>query len=167
MLKPGIPENEQDRLAALHAMLILDTPPEERFDRIVAFAASEFNAPIALISLVDGDRQWFKGNIGLAVCSTSRDISFCGHAIMKKEIMIVPDTQLDIRFVDNPLVTGDPQIRFYAGAPLETQSGFAIGTLCIIDTVPRQFDSIDLAILSSLRDLVMLELTNSGAISDE
>lgn len=158
MQPAAIPPNDAERLQALRDLLILDTPPEERFDRIVAFAADEFDMPIALISLVDSDRQWFKARVGLGACETGRDISFCGHAIHAPEVMVVPDALLDARFADNPLVTGDPFIRFYAGAPLETSPGLRIGTLCLIDTKPRDFDALDLGILRSLRDLVVGEL---------
>jgi GAF domain-containing protein len=153
-----IPATDQERLAALRALLILDTPPEERFDRIIAFATQEFEVPIALLSIVDEQRQWFKSRIGLDVCETARDISFCGHAIMAAEIMVVEDAARDARFADNPLVTGAPYIRFYAGAPLQLPSGHAVGTLCLIDRVPRTLDRTGLAILASLRDLAVEEL---------
>ncbi|SFF77620.1 GAF domain-containing protein [Duganella sp. CF458] len=164
MIPAPTPSNEAERLAALYALLLLDTPPEERFDKIVAFAAEEFEVPIALISLLDTDRQWFKAAIGLgATCETGRDISFCGHAIMRAEILVVEDALLDQRFADNPLVTGAPHIRFYAGAPLILSNGYALGTLCIIDTRPRRLDPIELAILSTLRSLVVQELEASHA----
>ncbi len=158
MEKPLLPPNEVDRLQALRQLLILDTPPEERFDRIVAFAASELDMPIVLLSLIDEHRQWFKARIGLDVCETDRGVSFCGHAILQDETMMVPDVALDRRFFDNPLVVGAPHIKFYAGAQLKLPSGETIGTLCLIDRVPRQLDEIDLAILSSLRDLALEEL---------
>jgi len=157
-----IPLDDAARLAALHALLILDTPPEERFDKIAAFAAAEFDVPIVLVTLVDTGRQWFKARIGLPVCETGRDISFCGHAILQPEIMVVPDAREDVRFADNPLVTGDPFIRFYAGAPLQLPSGERLGTLCLIDRVPRTLDALELGILSTLRDLVVLELAGSA-----
>lgn len=159
MLPAPIPANDAERLAALYALLLLDTPPEERFDKIVEFAAREFDVPIALISLIDADRQWFKANVGLeGTCETGRDISFCGHAILRAEIMMVPDALQDARFADNPLVTGPPHIRFYAGAPLILPNGYALGTLCLIDTRPRRLDDVELAILSTLRSLVLQEL---------
>ncbi|UMR29986.1 GAF domain-containing protein [Massilia sp. MB5] len=165
MIAAPLPDNEAERLSALLALLILDTPPEERFDKIVAFAAEEFDVPIALISLVDTDRQWFKAAIGLgATCETGRDISFCGHAIMRGDIMVVPNALEDARFHDNPLVSGPPHIRFYAGAPLILPSGYALGTLCIIDTRPRTLDGIELAILSTLRSLAVQELIKSEAL---
>lgn len=153
-----LPADEHERLQALYALMLLDTAPEERFDRVVAFAAQEFGCPIALVSLIDERRQWFKARVGLDVCETSREISFCGHAILGDETFIVPDTTQDPRFADNPLVTGAPFIRFYAGAPLRLASGHRVGTLCMIDTQPRQLDETDLAILASLRDLVAQEL---------
>lgn len=158
MLPAPVPANDAARLRALRELLILDTPPEQRFDRIVAFASEEFDMPTVLISLVDENRQWFKSRVGLDACETGRDISFCGHAILSEDILLIPDTWDDPRFADNPLVTGGPKIRFYAGAPLETQPGLRIGTLCLIDTRPREFDAMDLAILGTLRDLVQGEL---------
>ena len=159
MIPAPTPSNEAERLAALYALLLLDTPPEQRFDKIVEFAAEEFEVPIALISLLDTYRQWFKAAVGLGqTCQTGRDISFCGHAIMRTEIMVVEDALLDERFHDNPLVTGAPHIRFYAGAPLILSNGLALGTLCIIDTKPRQLDAMARAILATLRSLVIREL---------
>lgn len=166
MLPAPTPDDDHERLAALHALLILDTPPEERFDRIVAFAAEEFDAPIALLSLVDRERQWFKAKVGLSACETGRDISFCGHAILQSDIMEVPDALDDARFADNPLVTGPPHIRFYAGAPLRLESGLTLGTLCLIDTRPRRLDAIELAILGTLRDLVVMELAGERAAEE-
>lgn len=157
MLAP-MPGNEPERLQALRELLILDTPPEERFDRIVQFAADEFGVPIALLSLLDESRQWFKARFGLNVCETGRDVSFCGHAIHAPEVMVVEDATLDPRFADNPMVLGPPHIRFYAGAPLEVSPGVRIGTLCIIDRRRRTLDATDLAILVSLRDLAVAEL---------
>lgn len=162
MLPAPIPANDAERLRALRELLILDTPPEERFDRIVEFAAGEFDMPIALISLIDERRQWFKARIGLEACETSREISFCGHAILQSELFEVLDAALDPRFADNPLVVGAPFIRFYIGAPLALPGGATIGTLCLIDTRPRQLDALDRAVLGTLRDLVVAELTGQG-----
>lgn len=162
MIMPEMPPNEEQRLAALYELLLLDTPPEQRFNTIVEFAASEFDVPICLITLLDHDRQWFKARVGLDVCSTPRDISFCGHAILQPSVMIVPDALGDPRFADNPLVSSDPHIRFYAGAPLVVGSGLAVGTLCIIDTKPREIDAVEVSILSSLRDLLVLEICGSA-----
>ncbi len=166
MIKPQFPDNEQERLALLHQLLLLDTPPEERLDKIVAFASSEFNVPICLVSLVDSKRQWFKARTGIDACETPRDISFCAHALHSDRILMVPDALLDPRFHDNPLVAGPPHIRFYAGAPLACRDGLVIGTLCLIDTVPRTLDAVELAILASLRDLTVLELTSTEAAPD-
>jgi len=148
------PDDEADRLAALRELLLLDTPPEERYDRLARFAAEQLDMPIALLTLVDGQRQWFKSRIGLEAAQTPRDISFCGHAIMKPELFIIEDASADPRFADNPLVTGAPHIRFYAGAPLSAPSGHHIGTLCVIDTVPRKLGAVELSILDALRRLV-------------
>ena len=128
---------ESRRLAALRRYEVLDTPAESDFDDIVVLAAQLCRVPIALISLVDSDRQWFKARVGLDVCETARDQSFCAHAMHSDEIMQVPDARLDPRFRDNPLVTGDPHIVFYAGAPLITPSGEALGSICVIDHEPR------------------------------
>lgn len=166
MQAPAIPDNESDRLAALRELLILDTPPEQRLDKIVHFASVEFNVPIALISLIDSNRQWFKARVGLDACETSREISFCGHAILQPDILVIPDALADERFADNPLVTDGPKIRFYAGAPLVVPSGFAIGTLCLIDTQPRTLDLVEMTILSSLRDLLVEELGRPAEASD-
>lgn len=152
------PDNEDKRLQALRDLLILDTTSEERFDRITQFAKFEFDVPIVVISLVDDDRQWFKSVIGLDVCSTSRDVAFCSHAILQDNIMIVEDATKDERFFDNPLVTGEPHIRFYAGAQLAMPTGEKVGTLCLIDQKPGTLDEVDLTILSSLRRLVVEEL---------
>lgn len=157
-----IPANETERLAALHALLILDTPPEERFDKIVQFAAAEFDVPVAVITLLDAERQWFKARVGTEVCETGRDVSLCSHAILDPGIMLVPDARLDPRFADNPLVTGDLNLRFYAGAPLILQSGVSLGTLCLIDHQPRTLDALELSILGTLRDLVVMELGGQG-----
>jgi GAF domain-containing protein len=153
MTPAPIPADEADRLTALRELLLLDTPPEERYDRLARFAAEQLNVPIALLTLVDGQRQWFKSRIGLEVAETTRDISFCGHAIMKSELFVIEDASVDPRFFDNPLVTGEPNIRFYAGAPLQDTRGHNIGTLCVIDTKPRKLDQVELAILDALRKL--------------
>ena len=158
MLTAPIPFNDPERLAALRELLILDTPPEARYDRIVQFARDEFDVPIALLSLIDANRQWFKSKVGLDVCETDRGISFFGHAILQDDLFIIPDTLADERFADNPLVTGSPHIRFYAGAPLIMPSGYALGTLCLIDSKPREVDFTDMAILATLRDLLLQEL---------
>ena len=149
---------EDDRLAAVQRLGILDSPAEERFDVLTRLAAATLSTPIALVSVIDTDRQWFKSRVGMDQCETSRGISFCGHAILQDDIMVVPDVNQDERFIGNPLVTGEPYIRFYAGAPLKLPNGHNVGTLCLIDTTPRTLDDIDLAILGSLRDLAVEEL---------
>src|SRR6266478_2446832 len=136
-MKTPSPKNEKKRLEVLWQYEVLDTVPEQVFDDLTELAASICGAPIALITLVDENRQWFKSRVGITVNETSRDVSFCGHAIMQQELFIVPDATKDDRFAQNPLVTSDPKIRFYAGAPLITPDGHALGTLCVIDKVPR------------------------------
>jgi phosphoribosyl 1,2-cyclic phosphodiesterase len=152
------PEDEEKRLAVLHRLGILDTAPEERFDRITRIAADAFGVPIAFVSLVDRDRQWFKSRIGVTVTETPREVSLCAHAILLGRPLIVTDTHQDVRFADNPLVVGDPLIRFYAGAPLRTKDGAALGSLCVIDTRPRQVDSHQIRLLQDLAGLVMAEI---------
>ena len=133
-----IPQNEAKRLKVLWQYDVLDTVPEELFDDLTELAGRICEAPIALISLVDEKRQWFKSRVGTTLSETSRDISFCAHAIAQSDLFIVPDALLDERFAHSPLVTTDPKIRFYAGAPLITPDGHALGTLCVIDKVPRE-----------------------------
>lgn len=162
MTPAPLPADEDDRLNALRDLLLLDTPPEERYDRLARFAAEQLDMPIALLTLVDGQRQWFKSRVGVDVTETPRDISFCGHAIMKEELFVVEDASSDPRFSDNPLVTGAPHIRFYAGAPLSSPSGHHIGTLCVIDTVPRTLGAVELSILDALRCLVNETLAGNG-----
>jgi GAF domain-containing protein len=137
-MTPRVPKNEARRLKVLWQYDVLDTVPEEVFDDLTELAARICEAPIALISLVDEKRQWFKSKVGTSLGETSRDISFCAYAITRQDLFIVPDATLDPRFADNPLVTSDPKIRFYAGAPLISPDGSALGTLCVIDKVPRQ-----------------------------
>ena len=131
MKTPEFPPNESHRLSALNELALLDTLPEERFDRLTRLAARTLDAPIALVSLIDKDRQWFKSRQGLGATETGRDISFCGHAILSEETLVIENALNDERFHDNPLVTGDPNIRFYAGAPLHDPQGHRVGTLCI------------------------------------
>lgn len=158
MKRPDIPEDEPARLETLRSLSILDTPPEERFDRLTRMAKRLFGVPIALVSLVDENRQWFKSCFGLSVSETSRDISFCGHAILGNDPFIIPDTIMDARFADNPLVLNDPHIRFYAGCPLSASNGRKLGTLCIIDRQPRTFEKDDLEALKDLASMVEREL---------
>lgn len=159
MLVPGKPANEVERVEVLHRLKLLDSAPEERFDRLTRLAKRLFNVPIALVTLVDKDRQWFKSCVGLDATQTPRDISFCGHAILKDELMLVPDASKDERFHDNPLVTGAPNIRFYAGYPLTVPHGNKLGTLCLIDTRPRELDEEERALLRDLAQMAEQELT--------
>jgi PAS domain S-box-containing protein len=150
-----LPSNESERIQALRDAHILDTPTEPEFDDLVALAAESSQAPIALLSLVDRDRQWFKARIGLARPETPRDHAFAAHVIVQQELILVPDTSLDPRFADNPLVTGAPGVRFYAGMPLITSDGFALGSLCIMDTAPRRLDDRQRDTLARLGRLIV------------
>jgi diguanylate cyclase (GGDEF)-like protein len=158
MLCAPIPDNEKSRLETLHNLGILDTPAEERFDRITRLAKRLFDVQICLVSLVDCDRQWFKSRQGIDAEETSRDISFCGHAIMQDDVFVVQDTHTDPRFADNPLVVQAPKIRFYAGFPLSMPNGERLGTLCIIDDTPRVFSAQDRLSLIDFGCLVENEL---------
>ena len=142
----------------MYKLDLLDTPPEQRFDSITRKVKRYFDVSIALISIIDKDRQWFLSRQGLEAKQTPRDISFCGHAINQQEIFHVADTFLDDRFVDNPLVTDEPHIRFYAGAPLRSSDGYPLGTLCIIDQVPRDLLANDLVVLREFASMVEAEL---------
>lgn len=158
MLIPPTPKNETTRMDTLRALNILDTSPEERFDRLTRLAKRLFGVPIALVSLVDADRQWFKSCVGLSATETSRDVSFCAHAIIGDEILEVPDTLMDTRFHDNPLVTDAPNIRFYAGCPLTVPNGSKLGTLCLIDVKPRDLDEEERELLRDLGRMAEQEL---------
>lgn len=145
-----LPKNETDRMQALLQYKILDTPPEVEFDNLVSLASYISGTPVAMISLVDSHRQWFKAKVGVTVTETARDVAFCAHAICQNDIFVVPDALADDRFASNPLVTGDPHIRFYAGAPLVTPGGHAVGTLCVVDHAPRQLNPSQLEALRAL-----------------
>lgn len=160
MLKPEIPFNESQRLKSLQSFNILDTLEEQEYDAITRIAADICNTPIALVSLVDKDRQWFKSHYGLNATETPRELAFCAHAINTPEkVLLVKDANMDKRFYDNPLVTGGPKVQFYAGAPLNTINGESIGTLCVIDTKPRlEFTDRQLTSLKDLANQVMAQL---------
>jgi PAS domain S-box-containing protein len=164
MQTPKYPDDEARRLQSLYETRLLDSPAEERFDRVTRLAKQMFDVPIALVSLVDSDRQWFKSKQGLDACQTSREISFCGHAILSPEVFLVPDARLDPRFSDNPLVTTAPKIRFYAGVPLFTLAGYCIGTLCIIDLQPREFSLAQQTALKDLAAIVMAEINQNELV---
>jgi len=160
MKTPDLPEDEDLRIKTLKSLEILDTASEERFDRIVRLAQRIFGVPICLVSLVDTERQWFKSCFGLDASETGRDISFCGHAILGSDLFIIENALEDERFRDNPLVTGPPDIRFYAGFPLQMPNRTRMGTLCIIDTKPRVFSEDDQNALRDLGQMVQYELAS-------
>jgi CheY-like chemotaxis protein len=160
-VRAGLPPDEEKRLAALRELSILDTPAEERFDRITRIAAALADVPIALVSLVDEERQWFKSHHGSDLTETSRELSFCAHVILVRKPMMVCDTLQNDRFADNPLVTGGPRIRFYAGFPIFHDDGSCIGTLCLIDTRPRNFPDATIRLLEDLAGVVQQELSSS------
>lgn len=153
-----LPESENERISKLGKYDILDTPPEHVFDRITRLVSQLIDVPIALVSLVDSERQWFKSKQGLDALETPRDIAFCAHAILEDGIFVIDDTLADPRFADNPLVTSDPKIRFYAGAPLRTQDGFKLGTLCAIDRKPRKLSEDQRQVLMDLASVVVDEM---------
>lgn len=164
-----LPENEARRLHSLRALGLLDSPPEERFDRLTRIARRFFRVPIALVTLVDEDRQWFKSRSGIERRETPREHSFCAHAILDADrVMVVPDASTDDRFSTNPLVTGSPEIRFYAACPVKAPDGSPLGTICVIDREPRQLDDEDAVVLSDLAELVEREIKNLAlATTDE
>lgn len=153
-----IPKDEPERLANLRHYQVLDTPPEKSFDNITFLAALVCNTPIALISLVDADRQWFKAKFGVKISQTPRDISLCAHAIIHPELFIVPDACQDSRFAQSPLVTHSLKIRFYAGAPIISPEKHILGTLCVIDHIPRLLKAEQTQALRALSQQVMIQL---------
>ena len=157
-MKPPIPSNEAKRLTALHHYRILDTSAETAYDDITLMASSICQTPIALMSLVDSERQWFKARVGLDTPETPRDHSFCAHTILGNELLVVEDATVDERFASSPLVTSDPHIRFYAGAPLIDRKGNALGALCVIDRKPRQMSDQQKASLKALARSIIAHL---------
>jgi len=163
-LQPVIGDDEARRLAALRRYRILDTDPEQAFDDLALLASHICGTPMALITLVDADRQWFKARVGVSLVETSRSISFCTHAIRQKGLFVVPDALEDGEFRDNPMVTGDPHIRFYAGAPLVTHDGHALGTLCIVDRVPRTLTGQQTEALQALKRQAEAQIELRGSL---
>jgi GAF domain-containing protein len=149
---------EAARIAALNRYAILDSEPEEAFDDLVLLAAHICRTPMAMLSLVDDHRQWFKSKVGVKVQETPKDISICAHAIEQHDLYIIPDTCKDPRFRENPLVIGEPRIRFYAGAPLVNEDGFALGTLCVVDREPRNLDEEQKEALNALSRLALRQM---------
>jgi diguanylate cyclase (GGDEF)-like protein len=158
MIAPPPLPDEVRRIATLRELQVLDTPPEERFDRLTRLARRMFDVAIAHVTLIDENRQWFKSSAGVVATQTPRDVSFCGHAIASSSPMVVPDAQLDLRFHDNPSVLGEPRVRFYAGCPLSMPNGSRVGALCIADGRPREFSQEDIALLSDLARMAEQEL---------
>ena len=150
--------HEQERLAALRTYRILDTQPERAFDDLALLASQICGTPMALITLVDDKRQWFKARVGVTATETSRSISFCSHAIQQSDLFVIPDALDDLRFRDNPMVTGDPYVRFYAGGPLITPEGHALGTLCVVDRVPRTLTHDQVEALHALKRQAEMQL---------
>jgi diguanylate cyclase (GGDEF)-like protein len=159
MIIAELPTNEAARIEALHSLHILDTPPEERFDRLTRLARRLFDVPIAVVTLADVNRMWFKSSMGLDYRESPRDVSFCSHAILSDDITVIGDAALDERFSSNPQVTGAPYVRFYAGCPIKGESGFNLGTLCVLDMKPRAFGAEDRALLKDLAAMVEQELS--------
>jgi signal transduction histidine kinase len=172
LIESAIPANEAERLAALRGLEILDTAQEERFDRLTRLASVALEVPIAVISLVDANRQWFKSCLGLDAEGTPRSVSFCSHAILADDTFVIADATADVRFADNPLVTGEPFIRAYAGQPLITAEGFRVGSLCVIDQRARDFPPAQLGMLRDLAaiaadQIANLELTRARRAAEE
>ena len=158
-LREGRNDDEEHRLQVLHSLNILDTPDDERFDRITRLASRIFEVPVSLFTLVDANRQWFKSATGLETRETPRDVAFCNHAIREEKVFVVPDAHADARFRTNPLVTGEPHIRFYAGCPVHADTGSRLGTLCLIDKKPREFSAAQQDLLKHVAQMLENELT--------
>jgi GAF domain-containing protein len=155
---PILSKDDAARVSALQKYAILDSEPEQAFDDLTLLASYVCKTPIALISLIDEDRQWFKSKVGISATETSRDIAFCSTAIQQPDVLVVPDTLQDERFRTNPLVVSEPNIRFYAGAPLINEDGYALGTLCVVDRTPRNLAPEQEAALKALSRLVLMQL---------
>jgi GAF domain-containing protein len=163
--KAAMPADEERRLSTLRAMGLLDTPPEARFDRLTRLASHIFAVPIALITLIDRDREWFKSCVGLSMRETPRESSFGAHTVFNRATLVVNDALVDDRFAENPLVVDEPRVRFYAGAPLIMQDGNCLGSLSLLDTRPRWFSAADVQLLEDLRDLAVSELERERGFS--
>src|SRR5580765_3474893 len=155
---PMMSSSDGARVAALQKYAILDSEPEQAFDDLTLLASYVCKTPIALISLIDENRQWFKAKVGISAKETSRDIAFCSTAIQQRDVFVVPDATQDERFSSNPLVVSDPKIRFYAGAPLVNEDGYALGTLCVIDQTPRELEAEQETALKALSRLVLMQM---------
>jgi len=164
---PPIPPDEPARLRLLRACDVLDTPPEPAFDDLVDHVAWICDTPMATVTLIDEDRQWFESRKGIAVSETPRDLAFCAYAILEEGLLIVPDATRDPRFADNALVTGPPGIRFYAGAPIRVGDGSAVGTVAVMDTVPRELDADHLRALQTIAGQVTALLEARRALADQ
>jgi GAF domain-containing protein len=158
MMSAPAPITDEARVAALQKYAILDTEPEQAFDDLTLLASYICKTPIALISLIDEDRQWFKSKVGISVSQTPREVAFCSIAIQQSDVLVVPDTLQDERFRNHPLVVAEPRIRFYAGAPLITEEGYALGTLCVVDQKPREFGPDQKEALRALSRLVLSQM---------
>lgn len=165
-MKPPVPQNELERLRALQLFRVLDSGSEAAFDNLARLASAICETPISMISLIDENRQWFKSRVGVSATQTAREVAFCAHAINQSEVFVVGDASTDSRFAANPLVTSDPSIRFYAGAPLVVGDGLVLGTLCVIDSRPRQLTPAQLDALQVLRDAVVSQLELRRALAD-
>ena len=155
-----MPKDEFKRIVSLIELDLLDTPPEERFDQLTRCATKIFHVPISTLTLIDANREWFKSRQGLSSTEGDRAISFCGHALVEDKILVIPDTTKDKRFADNPMVIGEPYIRFYAGVPIMSADGSRIGVFCIKDTKPREFSKDDIEILEGLAAWAELEINS-------
>lgn len=165
-MKPPIPYNEADRLRTLKLYGVLDTAAEKCFDDLTQLASTICEAPICLVSLIDETRQWFKSRVGIDATETPRDFAFCAHAINQSDMFVIEDALKDERFANNPLVTSDPGIRFYAGVPLFVTEGQALGTLCVIDRIPRHLTAKQIECLTTLGSAVVSQLELRRALSD-
>ena len=160
MKEAPLPKNEFKRIKSVYASDLLDTPPEERFDQLTRCATLIFHVPISTLTIIDANREWFKSCQGLLKTENDRAVSFCAHALVENEILVIPDTLKDERFADNPMVVGSPYIRFYAGVPVMAADGQRIGVFCIKDTKPREFSKEDQEILQGLAKWAQLEVNS-------